>query len=360
MSKKICINKKNVLILLLIALFISIMTFSSSYLLGKKTTYQSKAAPPQNNPKIYGGTEVTDLTKWPFIVRLFEIHDFLGKKFGSPSSSGYCDGTIVAKQWVLTAAHCVIKRKTSNIGIYIGSIDLHGANGNAQTIYINDILIHPYYNADKNENDIALIKLSKEIDLPIEPVSLNSDITKERDGQVGVIIGWGLIEDEARTSILRQGIIPILDKSRTLKWDQRYLNSIFSSTIVAGYPNGGAGICNGDSGGPLLVWSGMRWLQVGVVSGTTYGSYYKGEPTCGAKHKPGIFTRISYIGTDTQNNAVNYMRWITENIGERTDYFIGTQLTPTEKTEYYNRICDPQEWDNKLPPVCTLNIYHGP
>jgi len=36
------------------------------------------------------------------------------------------------------------------------------------------------------------------------------------------------------------------------------------------------------------------------------------------------------------------------------------ELTPTEKTEYYNRICDPQEWDNKLPPVCPLNIYHGP
>ena len=51
-----------------------------------------------NTNFIIGGSPVAESAAWPWQVRLLDSHD---------PQSGFCGGSLISNQWVLTAAHCV-------------------------------------------------------------------------------------------------------------------------------------------------------------------------------------------------------------------------------------------------------------
>merc|ERR1712013_167285 len=119
--------------------------------------------------RIVGGEESTS-GKYPWIAALnFDTTDGL--------NPGGCGATLVASQWIVTAAHCVKDGSTlstkDDLSVVLGEFDLSSANDEFDTNRKNvrlamDPIIHEDYQKDfQYNNDIALLKLAEEVDTAI-------------------------------------------------------------------------------------------------------------------------------------------------------------------------------------------------
>lgn len=198
----------------------------------------------------------------------------------------FCGGSLVAKRWVLTAAHCVTNRSATRISVVMGRTNLNARNG--EEIDVKRIISHPKYIPDSGEvPDIALLELAR--DARAEPIELVHVRTSLDDPDtMATTIGWGRTSENGNSSKkLRQVSVPIMSNAAC---NRAYINANrnFSAAleICAGYPTGGRDACQGDSGGPLIVdrGQGLSSLQVGVVS---WGS------GCARPDAPGVYARIS-------------------------------------------------------------------
>ena len=67
---------------------------------------EAQKSPTSDTDMIVGG-KTADANKWPWQVRLFEDSFDIG---------GSCGGTLIARQWVLTAAHCTKNHDSFVVG----------------------------------------------------------------------------------------------------------------------------------------------------------------------------------------------------------------------------------------------------
>ncbi|KAF2880109.1 hypothetical protein ILUMI_26066 [Ignelater luminosus] len=235
---------------------------------------------PSGDDKVVGGN-VTGIWDFPWMALL----KYRETKDGS--DAGFkCGGTLINNRYILTAAHCVKTHSQIYLDeVRLGEWKISSEKDCAEAedsstlecadpvidLKIEEKITHPGYDQRNGKNDIALLRLEKNVDYTdyIKPICLKVSEAPEPEPKSEMfVVGWGATENK-------------------------------SDRICAG-GEAGKDSCAGDSGGPLMhlsigdLYVEQRWYQEGIVS--------RGVG-CGYLGYPGVYVRVAH-----------YMNWIVENL----------------------------------------------
>ena len=230
-----------------------------------------------NTPATYivGGTTVNSAPSWMAALWIT-----------TGSNVGFCSGTLIDSQWIMTAAHCVDVTDSQGhapiITAVIGQADLSVITSQA---VVDSIIVYSGYDSSTMYGDIALLHLTAPQYNQTITLPYSNESAYLVTGMQMRVYGWG--ETEAGVTLANASATNYL-QTTTLTY--RGFDSDFPDHIFAG--DYGKDTCFGDSGSPLL------------YGGIQYGLTSFGFNTTCATGVPGGYTDVSY-----------YSRWIDNTLG---------------------------------------------
>jgi trypsin len=204
-------------------------------------------ADPEARMSVVGGYDAS-AANWPFMAGL--VHA------GNPDTfqAQFCGGTLVSRQAVLTAAHCVSGMAPTALQIVTGT----RLSMEQPRLAVHSIAVHPSYTGALTVHDLAVLTLAQPHGLQTINLAIPGD---DGDGQPASLAGWGNLVgggSNLYSEDLQQGDL-FLGGPRCagspLAGSPWALCAASASTLAVSP-------CVGDSGGPLV----SRGRLLGVIS----------------------------------------------------------------------------------------------
>lgn len=231
-------------------------------------------------------SSITDVIEFPYQARLRG-----------------CGGTVYNQDWIITAAHCVIRNgELIDLSKEIIKVTLGDADDEDNTFEVDKMILKHFAEVDavsdrvipqkRFYNDFALLKLDRSIDF-VEQPSIRAlriappNFRPEEFSDTAVILEWG------NDGLLYKTNVPILKDDTCLDPGQQDKHEQFLCF-------GGGGNSIGDSGGGPAICRGRDGanLLCGVNSLATE------NPEGGNRCPPNVFTDVGY-----------FHNWVVEHAG---------------------------------------------
>ncbi|CAH0695444.1 unnamed protein product [Spodoptera exigua] len=237
---------------------------------------------PSDSQRVTG--PMTSIDKFPSMANLMRWHTYLNGFVQN------CGGIILNNRSVLTAAHCIADDEVGRWRIRIGSVF---ANSGGAVYNSNQHIIHPSFNADTLDNDIAILRSATAFSFnnAARAASIAGSNYHLPENRYVWAAGWGVTNQGSSSGSeqLRHVQLETINQNTCRNNYANWGVTITDNVVCAGWNFGGRGQCQGDAGGPLY--------HNGAVVGV-----YSFSLGCGVANYPGINTRIS-----------SYTSWISSN-----------------------------------------------
>ncbi|KAJ6650604.1 hypothetical protein lerEdw1_005726 [Lerista edwardsae] len=199
----------------------------------------------------------------------------------------HCTGTLINKQWLVTAAQCYTGRF---LYVSLGEHNLMHFELTRQVKIATKTIRHPFYDSYSKDNDIMLVKLLTPVLITkdVKPIALPSSCPAP--GSYCVLVGWGntFMQKGYPPGILHCGNITTLSDRECLDvYPTVLLRHMLCATVKAG----GSDSCQGDPGSPLVCDNELQ----GIASW--------GFEECSELKSPSVFVKVC-----------NYINWLEETI----------------------------------------------
>ncbi|MGW3468979.1 S1 family peptidase [Saccharopolyspora sp. NPDC000995] len=233
-------------------------------------------------PLIIGGTQAT------------QTYSFMAS-MQSTDGQHHCGASLVDKQWLVTAAHCVEGQQPSKVQYRIGTTD---RTSGGELVKPDKFVVHPKSTQKPAGSeiatgyDVAMVHLSKPV--KAEPIKISA--TAPQPGTTVQLLGWGQTCGTPKCGeppvTLKELETKTIDASNCTSSQDPF---DAARELCIDNQKGKVSACYGDSGGPAVVQEGDGFALVGATS--------RGQAE-NCADKPGIYSNV-VAHTDWINETIN-------------------------------------------------------